>query len=362
MMATYPAPGSWYRTLSGTTVEAPVPASSAVAVGGSFGTVTFGAFSDPSSFLDSYSASVLNVNLSATVSGSGLGPYTISGAVDGEFLVITLDGLNEGGKVLTAAVWSGAIEKPTGGLSWVDQLDLDLTDLTTTSALSTGTTVLGFDSSATTVSVVFTRNGGAANASVTPTNGTGLVFDGGTDITSSAVVSFDIGALLSGYSVADARDYQYAVHLVLENIDISYSVGNSGFLTGINSTGTNSNNVNARKYQSESLSGGTDERVRVGYNTTNSGWSSGAALRASRVITFIVIGGRLVIVMDTAGTTPPTPDAGSTGGTFPTRVIGGNTQALASTGETYAPDLRAFVAPVDGGDLTLTRILVQRQE
>ena len=359
-MATYPAPGSWYRTLSGTTVEAPVPASSAVAVGGSFSTVTFGAFSDPSSFLDSYSASVLNVNLTATVSGSGLGPYTISGAADGDFLVITLDGLNEGGKVLTGAVWSGAIEKPTGGLGWADQIDLDLTDLTTTSALSTGTTVLGFDSSATTVSVVFTRNGGAADASVTPTNGTGLVFDGGTDIVSSAVVSFDIGSLLAGYSVADARDYLYAVHLVLQDIDMSYSTGNSGFLAGINSTGTNSNNVAARGYQSENITPGIDEQVRVKYNTTNSSWSSAVSFSASRVLTFIITGGRIVGVMDTAGTTPPTPDPGA--GSPTTRMIGGNVSSLGNTNETYAPNLRSFMGVVDGGDLTLTRILVQRQQ
>jgi len=359
MMATYPAPGSWYRTLSGTTVEAPVPASSAVSVGGSFSTVTFGAFSDPSSFIDSYSASTLNVNLSATVSGSGLGPYTISGAVDGDFLVITLDALNEGGKVLTSAVWSGAIEKPSGGASWVDLADFDFTDITTASSLTVNaSTTLTFQSSSDTIDVYFSKAGGAADATATPTNGTGLVMDGGTDTVSQAVASFDISGVLSAYTYQDVCAHTYAIHFVMEDADFSYAPGFSGLIGGVNSSATTWTTGDARSIVCESLSGGTTERAYMRFRTTNSGnVIASQTILTDRVITVIILGGQIVQMMITSGTTPPTPEPGAS----TTFMNGGNVAGYNTLSRVYqVSGLRGFVCTLDGGSFNLTRILVQR--
>jgi len=360
-MATYPAPGSWYRTLSGTTVEAPLPASSAVAVGGSFGTVTFGAFSDPTSFIDSYSANTLNVNLSATVSGSGLGPYTISGAQDGEFLVVTLDAQNKSGRVLTSAVWSGAIEKPTGGAAWTDLVDFDFTDVTTASSLTVNaSTTLTFQSSPDTIDVYFSKAGGAADATATPTNGTGLVMDGGTDTVSQAVASFDISGVLASYTYQDVCAHTYAIHYVLEDADFSYAPGFSGLIGGVNDSATTWTTGEARSIVCESLSGGTDERAYMRFRTANSGnVIASQTILTDRVITVLILGGQIVQMMITSGTTPPTPEPGGAN----TYMNGGNVEGYNTLAREYQEaGLRGFVCTLDGGSFNLTRILVQRWE
>ena len=71
-------------------VIAPDPTSEAVAAGGTPSAVTFGAFTDPDSRINAYSATLTAVVGSGTISGSGLGPYTVSGAGDGDCFVVTL--------------------------------------------------------------------------------------------------------------------------------------------------------------------------------------------------------------------------------------------------------------------------------
>ena len=353
-MAVYPSIQSWVRTLSGTPVRPPAPTSSILTSGSSFSAVTFGSFTDPSGFIDGYSASVTNVRGPvATISGSGLGPYTISNAADGTELIITLSALNGAGEVLASTTWSGSIE--SSGASWVDVLDLDLTDLTTASALSVGTSSLGFESSEDTVSVYFERLNGGAGAYATPTNGTGLVFDGGTDTSSSASVSFLVSSLFSSFTLYDVRNYKYAVHFVIEDIDISYSAGNSGYLVLINqgsNNGFTGNSARGKEYQS--VSGGLTESERIRNNTSTYAWRSQNA-QTSKVVTITFSGGLVVQAGEVAGTTPPTPDVANYG------IIGADAGGLNSGGEPYQTNgLRVVAACVDGGSFTLSRIYVQR--
>ena len=123
-------------------VTPPAPASQAVASGGSLSAVTFGAFTDAGARIASYSATATNVVGSATISGTGLGPYTISGAADGEVLLIELDALDSGGDVLATATYTGTIATPTGGVSeWSQAASTDFTT-TSTGSLSSGSAVI----------------------------------------------------------------------------------------------------------------------------------------------------------------------------------------------------------------------------
>lgn len=139
---TYPSTGETGGGGSVDPVTPPAAASQAVAAGGSLSAVTFGAFTDPGARIASYSATKTNVVGSATISGTGLGPYTISGAADGEVLLIELDALDSGGDVLATAAYTGSIALPTGGTSeWSQAASTDFTT-TSTGSLSSGSAVI----------------------------------------------------------------------------------------------------------------------------------------------------------------------------------------------------------------------------
>jgi hypothetical protein len=72
--------------------------------GGSISSWTFGAFTDPVGRIASYSATLVTVTGSGTLSGSGLGPYSITGTADGDAYTVELDALDGDGGVLATAV------------------------------------------------------------------------------------------------------------------------------------------------------------------------------------------------------------------------------------------------------------------
>ncbi len=118
-MPVLPSNAQTFPTVSGTgggggggsvdPVTPPAAQSATASQGGSLAAVTFGAFTDPGGRIASYAASRTNVVGSATISGSGLGPFTISGAADGEVLTIELDALDGSGDVLATATYTGSI-------------------------------------------------------------------------------------------------------------------------------------------------------------------------------------------------------------------------------------------------------------
>jgi hypothetical protein len=93
----------------------PAATSEAVASGGSPSAKTFGAFTDPDGVIASYSATLTNVVGATTVSGSGLGPYTFSGTVDGDSFALELDALNGSGQVVATAVHAVDVAAAAGG-------------------------------------------------------------------------------------------------------------------------------------------------------------------------------------------------------------------------------------------------------
>jgi hypothetical protein len=90
-------------------VTPPAATSEAVASGGSVTGWTFGAFTDPDGRIASYSATLVTVTGSGSLSGSGLGPYSITGTTDGDAYTVELDALDGDGGVLATAVHTVAI-------------------------------------------------------------------------------------------------------------------------------------------------------------------------------------------------------------------------------------------------------------
>jgi hypothetical protein len=116
-------------------VEPPASTFEAVASGGSPAAKTFAAFTDTDSTINNYAATVVNAVGSTTVSGSGLGPYTLSGSTDGDSFTLKLDARNASNEVLATAVHAVDVAA-AGGAAWstVAEVDFstDITDLTLT--------------------------------------------------------------------------------------------------------------------------------------------------------------------------------------------------------------------------------------
>lgn len=293
---------------------------------------------------------------SAAVSGTVPSSLSVTGLADGES--VTLSGTVTDPATGQVVDWAHTVAVAAGGgggtPAWTDLLDLDFTTVSTVGALSVGghTITVSGESVAMDWSVY---SGG--NGTVTPTNGTGLVFDGGTDTSSGNTLSIDLDPLLSSYTVEDVKKYQYAVHIVITGLSYP-SAGNSLFFAGLNiGTNVSHNSGKARMFWAEDAGDGTNEEIRVRKNTSSSALQATTAIKASRVVTLILTGGEIVEAMDTSGTTPPTPAPGASG----TITVGSESVGLASTAPTYqANGLRAFICSGDTTDMTVTRILIQR--
>lgn len=342
-------------------VTPPAAASESVAAGGSLAAVTFGAFTDPGARISSYAATVKNVVGSGTISGTGLGPYAFSGTADSEVITVELDARDASSNVLATAVYTGSIGSPTTGGSWVTLKDYDLTDLTTTSALSTGATTLGFQSIADTIDVNFNVYSGGLDITVTPTNGTGIVFDGGTDTTSTGTLSFRPSDWLASYTADDVQKYPYAVTFAF-TVDFSNSYGDTKFYCGVN-IGSNAshNSGESRHVMVTSDAGGVNETVKIRTNTTESATLATQAIRTSRTVTAVIHFGEIVQIIDSSGLTPPTIDVGQVAGTY---IAGSDAVGRDDTSRVYqnSSGIRAFLSCGNSADLTLSRVIVQRFE
>ena len=273
-----------------------------------------------------------------------------SGSTNGEAVQVRVKATKGG--LSTSVAFTERIAGSAGG--WTDLVDLDFTDVTTASALADGSSTLSFQSSGQTVDVYWSRFSGG-DGTVTPTNSTGLVFDGGTDTSSGNTLSFDLDPLFSSYTVADVRAHQYAVHVVMTGI-VYPSSNNSLIMCGLNrGTSTAHNSGIARMIYLEDAGDGVNEETRARKNTSNSAVQSTTAIKTTRVITLILTMGEIVQVMDTSGSTPPTPTPGTA------LMIGAEAIGLAASDADYqANGLRCFVTSGDTTDLTVTRLLVQR--
>lgn len=91
------------------TVTPPSATEEYVSAGGSLSAKTFGSFTDADGIISSYTATISSNLNNATVSGTGLGAYTISSAVDGEFGTLTLDAKDSSNNIVATATHSWGI-------------------------------------------------------------------------------------------------------------------------------------------------------------------------------------------------------------------------------------------------------------
>ena len=276
-----------------------------------------------------------------------------SGSTVGEacnvLTVATLDGLTShvGWTEYTAGSGGGG---GSGG-SWSTLLDLDFTGVTSAGPYTTGTNTLTIGGD--TIDLTVTRFSGATG-SVTPTNGTGLVFSANGPGTLTA--AWDFVAQLAQWDRAAVSQYVHAVHIVCDAVAMP-SVSDS--IMGGVSTNTTHNSGDSRVfYSTADGTGPTTERWRTRNNTNNSAnIATAQTARTSRVITAIVIGGAIVEVMDTAGTTLPTPAPGGAS----TYTVGADAVGQLDTSPQYL-SCYCVLNVAFGTSLTVTRILVQRYE
>lgn len=113
----------------------------------------------------------------ATVSGSGAGPYSVSiasGLADSRTYAVRLRGTGADGQVADV-VLAVAVQTPatvTGSIAWVVAADYDFTQCTTSSRVTSGTVTPGGGLPNWTLA-----SDSGSTYGVTPTNGTGLVLD-----------------------------------------------------------------------------------------------------------------------------------------------------------------------------------------
>ena len=131
-----------------------------------------------------------------------------------------------------------------------------------------------------------------------------------------------------------------------------------GIFAGISSVAAhNSGNARGWYFRRDSVSTQEDRRVRV--NTSNSSIISTGTTQPDRVLTFILLAGTVVQVMDTAGSTPPTPVI-SGAATYLVGCAGLSTYA--TTNPYYVPTAYAYLSLLEQATFACTRILVQRYQ
>ena len=104
-------------------VTPPAPTSQSVSAGGSLSAKTFGSFTDPDSRIDNFVSSVTNASGSASVSGSGLGPYTFSSTANGDSGTLSLTARDASNNPLATATHSFRIAASAGGITLADLVD-----------------------------------------------------------------------------------------------------------------------------------------------------------------------------------------------------------------------------------------------
>ena len=330
---------------------APSPSVESVASGSSFSNKTFSAFVDADSAINSYSAVTTNVSGEVVWSGSNLGPYTAASSSEGDAGTLSLNAIDGTGKIVSTAIHSYSRQTEVSGGAWNRLKDYDLTKVTTTGSISSGTTTLAFTGSSETLPITVGRFGGA-NGSITPTPGTGLLWDGGS---SSGTVTgvFEISSIISGsWDRQNLNSYVYAVHLVLESVSFPDS-GDSGIFSGLN-VNANHNSGDARGWFIEDAGSGQEDR-KTRNNTSNSSLIDTVDRKDVRVLTSILIGGEMVQVMDTTGSNPPTPLPGGAS----TITVGSDSVPQLDTTPRYLT-CYAYAGAADKADWTMTRMIIER--
>jgi ribosomal protein S21 len=123
-------------------VTPPAPSAQFVAAGESISAKTFSRFKDPERVIRKLSASIKSSG-SATLSGNGLGPYSISGAVNGERGAISLRALDADNNVVATAIHVWGIATTGDYSPWKLLSTADIAATTDTGNLETSKSMSG---------------------------------------------------------------------------------------------------------------------------------------------------------------------------------------------------------------------------
>lgn len=147
-------------------VTAPAATSESVASGGSPANKTFSAFTDPDGLIDNYVSAIVHISGTTTASGSGLGPWSYSGASDGTAFAHTLTARDADNNPLATAVHGVQVASLGGAYDWVTKADIDLSAADLAGPWSTGTNNITTDSGATTIATVTVTRSGSTGGTV----------------------------------------------------------------------------------------------------------------------------------------------------------------------------------------------------
>lgn len=144
----------------GGTVTAPAATSEALPDTDTPTAKTFGAFTDTEGLIDNYASTILDIVGTTTASGSGLGPYTYSGAGPGTAFVHLLTARDASNNPLATAAHGVDImpSPPVGLYDWVSPVTFDFAAATTAGPWTSGTNAVT-GAAASSVNVVTLRSG-----------------------------------------------------------------------------------------------------------------------------------------------------------------------------------------------------------
>jgi hypothetical protein len=335
---------------SAAVVTPPSPTSESVASGSNLSAKTFGAFTDSGGVIASYQAVTTNADGTASWSGSGLGAYTPSTSA-GDSGTLSLNAKDAAGNVVATAVHTYDRAATSAG-SFVVVKDIDLTDVTTAAAIS-GTVTLGFQSSGDSLSVTRTTTGSGTLATITPTNGQGIVFTNETG-NGTASASFLISDLLPSFTRQDVSEHIYAVQMVVTGISYPQS-GSTSFQYVVNRGSTTSfSSGGGRGLRYIESSGNEELKLRV--NSSLSSAILTQSIATSKVLTFLIFMGDVIQAQQTSGTSLPTPAPGAA----TTYTVGSGSIGLNDTTPVYQSNGLRVLAGVLQGTQIVTRITIKR--
>jgi len=308
-------------------------------------------FNTPTGGTGAYSYSVgleETLNSGASVSGSGLGPYTVSGLGDGSAIKLTLTATDLGlvGQTVTSAAQVGVLTAPGSG-SWVTVLDQDTTVFDAVASFSSGSRNLAI--SGVTWSTLSALRSGSTNTVIT-VNASGIVFSGssGTGYMSGIV---DIASVLSLNDAAFQLG-TYILQLVIDGLSITGSTDYSGW--GITAQSSQVDATTRMAYLQ--LSGGNYTLALARGGALVATLSTSASPSSQVVVSIAIIAGRLTFALPTLNTTT-LPSGFSDLSAYTSFGISAET---ATTLQSYGSAFRAFGTQrtAGAGSYAITRIRV----
>ncbi len=339
-----------------TPVVAPDPASQSKSAGQTLTAITFGAFTDVDGRIASYQLLNTQVRGGAVVgasTGDGLGPYPFTTQADGDSGFLQLHAKDSDSNILATATY-GYDRDSAGAGSWVDPLDFDFEDVTTASAITTGTVTLAFESTSDTLDVTATSFSGN-NGSLTPTNGQGLLAAGG-GAAGATTFAFDfVSELAATWDAAYVGGGYIAVDVYVESVTY---VNVSDYIFAGLSPNTTHNSGGTRVWYMARDTVATDEDRRTRNNSSNGAVIDTVPIKTTRVFTF-VLDASTVHLGDTSGTTAPSdPRPFSTG----LVCAGGDQVNQQATGTTFSSAAYAVMSVGQQTSYTIKRLRVRRYQ